>query len=187
MSSHADLLNNMPLVQAALVRRYNWFIHTTPETNIGGIREKGLLANRDALAPQEVRMAFETDQVQILCLHPLGAKLWPRGAHSTLGLSLGEDEPKSVSFAIEACDLPQQIGLDWSYDWRGVEAAIRANDKMTLEELVVHLVNEYGSVAAYHKINPERLRVFCVGNSPTNPLDWKMLNHANDGDILRHD
>lgn len=71
MATHADLLANMPGVRAALVRRYAWFIHTSPEQNIEGIRRGGLHTNRDAAPPTEVIAARGQDAGAILCLHPL--------------------------------------------------------------------------------------------------------------------
>ena len=73
MPSHADLLNDMSLLRAALIRRYKWFVHETPDVHIDNIRKEGLLANRDAPAPEEVRTAFHSARVPIVCLHPLGA------------------------------------------------------------------------------------------------------------------
>jgi hypothetical protein len=186
MVTHADLLQNASLVRAALVREYGWFIHETPEANIVSIREHGLLANRDAPAPPEVQTKFESARVPILYLHPLGAKLCPRGAHVTLELPLGADEPKLVSIAVSAADLPGLVGLDWSYDWPRVLDEIQANYRMMLEEVALHIVNEYGSIAVYNNIQPTRLRVFCRDSSPTNPLNWKTLTDADDAEIVRH-
>ena len=42
MATHPELLGNMPLVARALRNRYAWFIHTTYEQNLDGIRRGGL-------------------------------------------------------------------------------------------------------------------------------------------------
>jgi hypothetical protein len=189
MASHADLLDDMPLLRAALIRKYTCFLHETPEVNINGIRRYGLLANRDAAAPPEVQTALDLQQVPILCLHPLGARLRPRGAASTLCLQIDQPEPPRVSFAFLAPDLPQRVGLDWSFEWHRQEAELRANEEMPLEafvELAVQLVNDYGSIAAYDRIGPECLHVFCNGDPPANPLEWRTLNGARNDEIMRH-
>src|SRR5262245_50972470 len=109
MTSHADVLNSVASVRAALIQRYKWFIHTTPEQFISDIRHDGLLPNCDAAAPEIVKRRFKADRVPILTLHPLGAKLCPRGAASTLVLPSGANDPKLVSLAIDAIDLPKNL------------------------------------------------------------------------------
>jgi hypothetical protein len=189
MPTHADLLNNMVLLRAALIQRYKWFIHETPDVKIPDIREVGLRANRDAAAPAEVKEFFGANEVPILCLHPLGAKLCPPAAHATL------EEPKIgqrisfASLAVKACDLPQRLGLDWSYAWNILETTILENTEIPLPELVAlaaQLVNEYGSVAAYDTIDPKKIRVLCRGQPPTNPRGWSMLTDAGDENMVRH-
>jgi hypothetical protein len=43
MATHADLLNDMSLLRAALIRRYKWFVHETPNVHIDNIWKEGLL------------------------------------------------------------------------------------------------------------------------------------------------
>lgn len=189
MTSHADLLNAMPPLRTALILRYKWFIHETPEGYINKIRANGLLPNRDAPEPPEVREALRSDHVPILCLHPLGAKLCPGGAAATLVLPLGQDAPPRVSFAVDAPDLPQRIGLDWSYEWREQENELRANAHLPPDafiEIAVQLVDKFGSVAAYDGIAPNKLRVFCNGDPPANPSGWSSLNKVQDKNIVHH-
>ena len=187
MPSHTDLLQSMDKVRAALISRYKWFIHTSPELNIRGIRNDGLQPRIDATAPPEVREIFSLKKVPILCLHPLGAKLCPRGASSNVVLQLGARNPKNVSFAVEACDLPRRVCLDWSYSWDLVETFISANPETSIEELTLHIASKYGSIASYDKIGPEKLRVFCADNPPANPLSWPSLSCTSDSRIVRHD
>lgn len=111
MLIHADLLAGMPAVRAAVTRRYAWFIHVTPIANLTNIRSEGLQPRSDAGPPPEVISALGPAGKNILCLHPLGAKLHPKGTKS----------PPLVSLAIYFEDLPQRIGLDWSYCWDVVD------------------------------------------------------------------
>jgi hypothetical protein len=144
------------------------------------------MTNRDAHVPPGLEPLFHDNRVPILCLDPLGAKLCPGGAYNTLVLPIGADPPNLVGLAIEGSDLPHRVCLDWSYALDELEGAIQANAQMELEELAVHLANEFGSVAALDDVSPERLRVFCNGQPPANPLGWSLLRNANDGDIFRH-
>jgi hypothetical protein len=186
MTTHIDLLANMPRVRLALVSRYQWFIHTTPQGNIESIRRYGLRTNRDAAPPPEVIAAIGAHAGAILCLHPLGAKLCPGGANANLVLGIGQEAPKRVSFAIIAEDLPALLGVDWSYTWPLVSHALNENPNWSVEEAVLNVANEYGSIALYSPIVPSGLRVFCANNQPANPLSWKMLNAAQTDEIVRH-
>jgi hypothetical protein len=173
MATHADLLNDMALLRAALIRKYTCFVHETPDVDIDSIRREGLRTNRDSQAPLDVKTALHLEQVPILCLHPLGAQLRPGGAASTLCLQLGQPEPPRVCLAVVAPDLPQRVGLDWSYEWDQQAASLEANADTPLQafaEIALQLVDEFGSVAAYDNIPAIRLRVFCHRDPPANPL-----------------
>jgi hypothetical protein len=102
---------------------------------------------------------------------------------------MGEDDPPRVTFAVDASDLPQRMGLDWSYEWPRQKVELRENADLPLEafiELAVRLVDKYGSTAAYDGIAPKMLRVFCKCDPPANPLGWSSLNDAQDQNIIRH-
>src|SRR5262249_16052305 len=121
MATHSDLLNNLPRVRSALISRYGWFIHTTPEENIDNIRRDGLRPHMDAGPEPDVVLILGDGGREILCLHPLGAKLYPQGANANVVIPMGECNPKRVSLAIAAEDLPATLGLDWSFDWLRVQ------------------------------------------------------------------
>jgi hypothetical protein len=176
-------------VRAALIRRYRWFIHTSPERNIDSIRKTGLRPNRDVDPSKRegVVEAYGSDVGAILCLHPLGAMLYPSGANATAEpLPIGQDDPKRVTFAIEGRDLPSMLALDWSYEWERVRRRLAENPHLSPEDAALLVVNELGSIASLVPIAAEKIRVFCVGDPPANPLDWARLVAAGNESIVRH-
>lgn len=184
MPSHEDILSNMELVHATLIGRYKWFIHTTPEKNITSIRSAGLKPNSDAPAPSEVKIKFAKEVVPILCLHPLGAKLCPKGASSTY---VSSSNPKLVSFAVSNDHLPHNVGLDWSYAWEIVLGKLKNYSQPSIEDFIFKIAQEFGSVVSYNAIDPKNLRVFCKSNAPADPMTWEHLNTAVEQDVFRHD
>jgi hypothetical protein len=48
MPELADLIHFTPPIMVTVLRQFRWYIHPTPDRNLGGIRQNGILANRDA-------------------------------------------------------------------------------------------------------------------------------------------
>jgi hypothetical protein len=101
-------------------------------------------------------------------------------------LGMGEQEPLRVSFAVENEDLPAELGLDWSYAPDLVLQTLDANPALSVNDAILLVANEFGSIVSYLPIEPDRLRVYCKGNPPTNPLAWRRLLATADGEIIRH-
>lgn len=182
MATPIDLISNIPAVHAALVSRYTWFIHASPDVNIKAIRSYGLLPNRDAERPQYIVEAGITGK--LLCLYPLGAIQQPRPSASTLVLPLGRD-PKFVTYAVMRTDLPPRVGIDWSFERDKVERFLVNNPHLSVGDAALAIAHEYGSIVSYEEVSPNKLRVFCHGDPPTNPLGWKLLTQASDDQIAR--
>lgn len=185
--THAEILRAMPQVRAGLSRHFAWFVHTSPEVYLPDIMRGGLQPNKDAPTPPSVGSHFGQPNVRILCMHPLGAKRVPEGAASTLILPIGAPEPRKVSFAVAGNELPDRVDLDWSYCWSTVTQRIEANETASIENLVVTIAAEFGSVAIYDSIPPDRLRVFCKGNRPADPGRWTPLATAIKSDVFLSD
>jgi hypothetical protein len=182
MATAIDLISDMPAVHAALVSRYTWFIHASPDVYIEHIRRNGLLPNRDAAQPQYVIDAGMTGK--LLCFYPLGASRQAPPAASTLTLPMGQD-PSFVTFAVMREDLPPRVGIDWSYERAEVERFLVNNPSYTVGEAALTVAHEYGSIVSYTEVVPDKLRVFCHGDPPTNPLGWKMLTQVSNDQIAR--
>jgi hypothetical protein len=182
MATPTELLSDMPAVHAALVSRYTWFIHAAPDVYIEGIRKHGLLPNRDAARPQYTIDAGITGK--LLCLYPLGASRQAPPAASTLTLPMGQD-PNFVTFAVIDENLPRRVGIDWSFERAEVEKFMVDNPHLTVGEAALAIAHEYGSVVSYTEILPDKLRVFCHGDPPTNPFGWRMLTQVSDDQIAR--
>ncbi|WP_375762628.1 hypothetical protein ACE10W_16720 [Bradyrhizobium sp. B025] len=158
------------VVRRAIVFNYGWAIHVSPEEHLDSICKNGLIANKDAGIPEDLNEIVR--QPKVLCMHPLGAKKCPPPACNTI-------EPRTdigmVTFAVNSEDIPQRVHLDWSNAWHFQANDIFKNQRLNAEELVRRLLVEYGSFVTYDTISPDKLRVFCEGNQPTNPLDWPAL------------
>lgn len=187
MPTHEDLLNDMDVVKRALIGRYKWLIHVTQEDNLDrpeGIRATGLITHSvTKKTPPEVVRKFGKQDVPITCFNPLGAKGCPRPVTDPTAI-VGVSKPTHISLAVDVSDLPPQVGLDWTYSWNCVERYLQNSKNQSIEEIVANLANEYGSVVVYEEIPPDKLRAYCEGNSPTNPLSWMALRKASN--IIRH-
>jgi hypothetical protein len=182
MATPIDLISDMAAVHAALVSRYTWFIHASPDVYIEGIRNRGLLPSRDAERPQYIVDAGIAEK--LLCLYPLGASRQAPPAASTLVLPLGQD-PRFVTYAVMRTDLPPRVGIDWSFERDKVERFLVNNPHLSVGDAALAVAHEYGSIVSYSEVSPNKLRVFCQGDPPTNPLGWKMLTQVSDDQIAR--
>jgi hypothetical protein len=186
VASHAELLGNMGRVRAALVGRFKWFIHASPDVFIPGIRKDGIRPNRDLEPPEEVQQAVPSSDGSISCLYPVGATRWPRPASATLVLPIGQD-PKFVRYGISSGSLPELVNADWSNAWNYVEAYLAKNPLLSVEDTILNIATEYGSVASYDRTPPERLVVCCVGQPHSDPTEWRLLQSVQDEEIASFD
>lgn len=180
---HTEFLKLMPKFRSELFARYKWFIHETPFSNLSGIKEKGLLPMQDARPPEEVSSYFGTADVPILCLHPLGSQLCPRGAEKSLVLPLGAPEPRRVKLAVSARDLPEKIGLDWSYAWDIQKARLQLADRERLHVIGCAVAHEFGSIVSYDSISSTLLRICTKPDASIDPSCWRPLNEVDDNEI----
>ena len=187
MNEHAELLRGMITFHAALTDRFKWFIHETPYMNLSSIQSKGLLPMRDALPPAEVASYFESSAVPILCLHPHGSKLIPRGAANGLVVPIGGLEPKRLKLAVSSRDLPTRVGLDWSYAWELQEARVQGAEQGDLDFLGCEVADEFGSIISYDPISPSLLRVCTAKTEFFYPEQWPFFNDVGVSEIALFD
>ncbi len=164
---HAEFLKLTPKFRLELSANYKWFIHVTPFSNLSGIRANGLLPMQDAHPPGEVESYVGSADVPILCLHPLGSQISPRGAEKSLILPLGAPEPKRIKLAVASRDLPEKVGLDWSYAWEFQKARLQSADRERLHVIGCAVAHEFGSIVSYDSISSTLLR---IPHSPSKSL-----------------
>jgi hypothetical protein len=97
---------------------------------------------------------------------------------------MGQD-PDFATFAVMGEDLPLSVGIDWSYERAEAEKFMLDNPHLTVGEAALAIAHEYGSVVSYTGVLSDKLRVFCHGDPPTNPLGWRTLNEVSDDQIAR--
>jgi hypothetical protein len=84
---------------------------------------------------------------------------------------MGEAEPKLTTFAILAEDLPLELNTDWTNASRQMRVDINESENMSAGKLTAFIANKYGSIVSYRSIPPDKIRVFCYGDRPADPLE----------------
>jgi len=165
----------------ALKLNFGWLVHASPDIHLKSIREGGLRPFRDASIPRDLH-GIVPDR-HILCLHPLGAKLCPLPVCKSAG---DEKDINLVTFAVANEDFPRDVHTDWSNAWGFQSGRIDLYKNDGVDFIARHLVTEFGSVVSYSTIEPDKLRVFCHGAPPADPLRWPLLPDVNDEQIYRY-
>lgn len=175
---HVGLLRAMPEIRVELTKKFAAFRHVTAYARLSDIRSKGLTLRQYAGCPAEVFSELGGTGDHMVCLWPFGAALCPSGT----------SDPPLMSLAIASGDLPQNIGLDWSYSWdivTGSRMKLYGND--TPAQFAYRIAYDFGSVASYEVIQADHLFVRCKGQAGDQPLTWTRLQDADDALILQHD
>lgn len=180
---HAEFLKLTPKFRLELSAKYKWFIHVTPFSNLSGIRANGLLPMQDAHPPVEVESYLGSADVPILCLHPLGSQISPRGAEKSLILPLGAPEPKRIKLAVASRDLPEKVGLDWSYAWEFQKDRLQSADRERLHVIGCAVAHEFGSIVSYDSISSTLLRICTKPDVSIDPACWHPLNEVDENEI----
>lgn len=163
-------------LEEALVARWNWFLHETPIANLASIRQHGLLPkNPDCVVPAGVAAALGGNANQLICLHPLGAKVRPSGTKSGWQARL----------AIRSTSVPSPISLDWSYEWDRILQEWQAVAGKSFVEFSSDISHTYGSVAAYSVIPSSQFMIQLRG-CPDDPATWPSLSEADDAEVYLH-
>ncbi|MFT5510506.1 MAG: hypothetical protein ACI89J_003600 [Hyphomicrobiaceae bacterium] len=174
-------------IRDALVKKFDWFLHASPPSNICPIRRDGLLPKtpRPAILPVDFDEPYgRAGNSEILCLHPLGSK------HLHVGTA-GDGASSRVFFAICADHLPESLGLDWSYGWDVQKGRIDSSaEQKTAAEIFTTIADELGSITSYESIPADLLRVCCddITEAVCWPPDscpgiWPRLTSVEDKDI----
>jgi hypothetical protein len=84
-----------------------------------------------------------------VCLHPVGAALRPHS--SKYG--------RLIRLAVSGADLPDRVGLDWSYDWNLARCIRKDSPDKSCNDILFDVARRRGSVAAYDGIPASKLRI----------------------------
>jgi hypothetical protein len=180
------LVHFTPEVRAAVLCRFKWFVHSTPDRNLDSIRQDGILANRD-VTPSSRMIAAGANEHRISCFVPLGSRLSPKPAYNTGPvLPMGAPDPYFVSLAVEDQNMPMRLGIDWSYYGNEAERLVDREPDLTSEAAALRLLHECGSVVSYDAALPSSVRIFCIGNPPLDPLAWPCILDAPNDAVVRH-
>jgi len=179
---HREMLSDagMQSIREALIKKYRWFLHDSTVDVYDSIKRKGLLPFKPdgyiGDAPDIVLSELGLGSEKIVCLWPLDC--------SVAGLALSKNH--RFRLALNSTDLPNRIGLDWSFphSWnlRGITKA--AYRQKVAADVFVYVVDGTGSVACYDPISPRLLRVCPKGAGlNSDPSKWPPLVDTSVEDI----
>jgi hypothetical protein len=104
-------------------------------------------------------------------LHPVGAALRPHS--SKYG--------RLIRLAVSGADLPDRVGLDWSYDWNLARCIRKDSPDKSCNDILLDVARRRGSVAAYDGILASKLRIWREG-LPHDPAQWPKLDEITDAE-----
>ncbi|HEX2842161.1 hypothetical protein [Hyphomicrobium sp.] len=166
LTVHQQMLAHMSDMRTALGLRFMWFIHVTLKDNLPGILLEGLQPKTDMAAPDEVVAALGYGASSIICLTPLG----------TQRVCPPVKEGKKACLAFFRDDLPERLGLDWSFSYMTNFAEERSSPHRPIEDIFLELVIQNGTFVSYDSIPPQHLRLFVNGVAPHDVEKWPMLS-----------
>jgi len=169
--------SGISLFRQTVVQHYSWLMHEAPFASVNEIREHGIQPRIPYYEiPQIVTNAFGNVD-GIVCLNPVGSR--PAGSSST---------ENTFRLGLRAADLPERLGLDWSYpeSW-----ALRNITEAQIEDwgksgAILYVVDDTGSIVSYSSVDPSLLRVCTHGKHGKFPSTWPMLTDVNNNQIATY-
>ena len=159
---------------AALISRYEWFLHRSACGNFESIQTTGLEPRKPyypsyVLSDLELSLFGENGR-NIVCVTPLGTQM---------NLS----RPR-FCVAVHRDHLPNRLALDFSFpDTWGKAARLKATSpELSDIDIFLAVVREAGSVACYDPVPPASLRVWVKGAPKNCPQEWPQLSDIGDPD-----
>jgi hypothetical protein len=171
---YEELFRNLRSSRDALADSYQWFTHDTPYDRLAKIRRDGLVPHLVSNCPPEVVDRFGECGRKIVYLHPIGAELRPQSSQC----------PPFFRLGLSGSDLPERVGLDWSYDWTLARIIRDDFHDRSCYDIIREVARRRGSIAAYDRIPASKLRVWKVG-LPDDPAHWPQLADVKDTKIKK--
>jgi hypothetical protein len=171
-------VSGMAAARAALVAKYEWFLHIKPIRKFEIIKNGGLLPRRQGCPTHpSVAAAISGNVDEMIFFRPLGTfDSTPRRGEKMFAMTIHRDA------------LPTTVTLDWTYSGTWSLASIIKTDFPGLanEAIFCEVVARRGSVAVYQSI-PRELKVWTKGRPADDPSTWPRLICADIGQVEQFD
>ena len=152
----------LELHRSLVASQDRWFLHATGFETLQKICADGFLR---PTWPQKINPG--PPYRQLLCLTPSDAKQHP-----------GTTKYPPIRLALVAKDLPDAIGLDWSYAPEELIDKLGTSETKT-ERMMRHIL-ELGCVVSFERIPTRLLRV--QTSDVNDPSSWPLLHESQPGD-----
>ncbi|MCA0032640.1 hypothetical protein [Mesorhizobium sp. B263B2A] len=168
-ATHIELLTpgGMARARTIVINSHSWFVHVSGLDRLAGLKASGIEPrNPGATIDAVIAAALGDGSGAIVCLRPIFA----------FNTRPNRDYPQML-LSISNSDLPQRIGIDWSYpgSWNLVDVKQREAPEMRIDVIFAHVVQQSGSIASYDLIPAEVVRVWAKGTPENDPSKWPSL------------
>ena len=114
----------------------------------------------------------------IICFRPELSNLKPQGS-SPYGSTL-------FDIAIKTSDLPDMLGMDWSYDGQFEFFLNRIYSADKFDDMIAiacNIIRDLGSFVSYARVDPDKLMVQLRTSDPISPIEWAPIVSCDVGQI----
>jgi hypothetical protein len=164
-----ELFEAMKAGRNALASSYPWFTHDSSLCKLPKVRKDGLVPHEVSACPPKVLIRLGESGKRIICLHPVSAERCPRSS----------EYPPFVRLGVSGADLPDRVGLDWSYNWNLARIIREDFPDKPRDDVLLEVARRMGSIAAYDGIPASKLRIWRQG-LPNDPAQWPKLDEIMD-------
>lgn len=181
--SNWDLLNDFNSARQGLIDNFDWFLHVTHDNNIDGIRSNGLIPHADYSDNDDtshITSFFGDARQPILCLWPVGAELTARPTYD----ECRGDSNSWIFIAVHANDLPERMGIDYSYENGMQNGIIKTSETTSIA--ASRCAIKLGSIASYDLISASKLRILSKIDKIDygDPSTWPNLERVSNANLL---
>ena len=161
--------SGMQRIRTAIASHYDFLVHCAPQDRVPSILMEGLQPSNPGAALDAdmecVKRFLGSAYPPILCFTPPEQRI-------KLGL---------VEFAIATADLPERVGIDWSFSeyWWWVDNEHRQNPDESIEQIVLRAFGVFRSIVTYDSVPSSLLRVR-VQDSTVDPHTWPQFQTVSD-------
>ncbi len=169
---YAELFERGDSCREALIAKFQYFTHDTPDKYLPCIKKNGLVPHEVTPSSGDEFIRYYECRRKITCLRPVGAELCPKSS----------GPPPFARLAVSSLDLPRLLSLDWSYDWGLARVLREGSPQRSSVEIFVEVARRRGSIAVYDPIPAIKLTVWQEG-LPDDPALWPRLAETAESEI----